>query len=248
MPARIHFGRILYGLGMIALGALGAAYTDFVLEWTPTPAQFPGRAAIAYVHAIILIVAGIALFSLRTARPAAMVLAAVWFVWDLLHLPLLITNWRAGLGGQFEILVMTSGFVILAAVLSEPPKRTWAMIARYAFAISMPMFGIVHTLYPTFVAAWIPHWIPGPAIFWVYFTAAAFCAAGLAILTGVLSQLAACLFAAMLSSWVLILHIPRVLRTPHDRHEWTTLFVAIALTGAAWTLSGSMAKMKTTKS
>jgi hypothetical protein len=43
----------------------------------------------------------------------------------------------------------------------------------------------------------------------------------------------------MLSSWIIILHIPRVIAALHDRHEWTTLFIAIAITGAAWVLAGS---------
>lgn len=244
MPAPIHVGRILFGFAMIALGALGAAYADFVLEWTPTPAHFPGRAAVAYLHAGVLIVAGFGLFFMRTARCAAIALSAVWMIWTLLHIPPLVANWRTGLGGQFEILALTSGLVLLVAMLSEPPNRNAATIARYAFAVSMPMFGIVHCLYPTIVASWIPKWIPGPGLFWAYFAAAAFWAAGLGILTGVLARLAARLFAIMLSSWVLILHIPRVVAAVHDRHEWTTLFVAIAMNGAAWTLAGSMEKMK----
>jgi uncharacterized membrane protein YphA (DoxX/SURF4 family) len=76
-------------------------------------------------------------------------------------------------------------------------------------------------------------------MFWAYFTGVAHCAAGVAILTGVLGRLAAKLFAIMLSSWIIILHIPRVIAALHDRHEWTTLFIAIAITGAAWVLAGS---------
>jgi hypothetical protein len=56
-------------------------------------------------------------------------------------------------------------------------------------------------------------------------------------LTGVLAGLASRLFAIMLSSWVLIVHIPRVMATPRDRHEWTTFFVALVLTGLAWILA-----------
>jgi hypothetical protein len=56
-------------------------------------------------------------------------------------------------------------------------------------------------------------------------------------LSGVLAGLASRLFAIMLSSWVLIVHIPRVFAAPRDRHEWTTLFVALVLTGLAWILA-----------
>lgn len=62
MPSLIRLGRGLLGFGMIALGVLGVAYADFLLEWTPVPAQLPARTAWAYVHGGLLIVAGLGLF------------------------------------------------------------------------------------------------------------------------------------------------------------------------------------------
>jgi len=83
-------------------------------------------------------------------------------------------------------------------------------------------------------------------MFWAYFTGTAHCAAGLAILSGVLAGLASRLFAIMLSSWVLIVHIPRVFATPRDRHEWTTFFVALILTGLAWILAQYLSRARQT--
>ena len=97
----------------------------------------------------------------------------------------------------------------------------------------------MHFLYPDAVANFIPNWIP-VRLFWAYFTGVAFWAAGLAILSGVLARLASRLLATMLSSWVLILHIPRVVAAVGDRHEWNTLFLAVAQTGAAWIVAGSL--------
>jgi uncharacterized membrane protein len=240
MSALIRLGRTMLGLGMIALGALGVAYADFILEWTPVPAHLPARSAFAYMHGAVLIVAGLGFLFEKTARLAATVLGAVWLVWTLLYVPRVIANWHAALGGQFEVLAMTSGLFLLAAV-SGPQDRNWiqAVIARYAFGVCMLVFGIVHFLYPAAVASWVPAWLPAH-LFWAYFTGVAHCAAGSAILSGVLAPLASRLFAIMLSSWVLILHIPRVAAALHDRHEWTTLFIAVALTGAAWILAGSL--------
>jgi hypothetical protein len=39
---------------------------------------------------------------------------------------------------------------------------------------------------------------------------------------------------------VFLLHIPRVAATPHDRHEWITLFIAVVISGAAWIVAGSL--------
>jgi uncharacterized membrane protein YphA (DoxX/SURF4 family) len=115
------------------------------------------------------------------------------------------------------------------------------LIPRYAFAICLPVFGFVHFSYPHAVADFIQPWMPA-RLFWAYFTGTAFFAAGLAMLTGVRARLASRLFAIMLSTWVLILHIPRVAVALHDRHEWTTLFIAIAMMGGAWTLAASFAR------
>lgn len=241
MSGSIRLGRVLAGIAMIALGAIGVAYADFILEWTPAPAAFPGRVLCTYLHGGLLVVTGFGLLFDKTARFAALALTAVWFLWTLLHIPLVLANWRAGLGGQFETLAMTSGFLVLAGALSPPEQqRTLVLIGRYGFAVSMPMFGVVHFLYPAAVADFIPAWMPG-RLFWAYFTGVAHFAAGLAILAGVLAVLASRMFAIMLSSWVLILHIPRVAARLHDRHEWYTLFIALALAGLAWVLAGSLA-------
>jgi hypothetical protein len=242
MPSTIRLGRVLMGIAMIALGAICVANADFIMEWTSAPAQFPGRIAWAYVHGVVLVVAGLGLFFDRTVRLAGLVLGSVWLLWTLVHVPIVVANWRT-LGGLFEALALASGLYLLADVSSHPPKRIQALISRYCYALCLPMFGVVHFLYPGAVASFIPRWIPGH-LFWAYFTGIAFWAAGLAMLSGVLALLASRMFAIMLSSWVVLLHIPRVVAAVGDRHEWNTLLLAIAQTGAAWIVAGSFALLQ----
>ncbi len=239
MPSTIRLGRVLVGFAMITLGAICVANADFIMEWTSAPAQFPGRVVWAYIHGGVLVLAGLGLFFDRTVRLAALALGSVWLLWTLVHVPLVIANWRT-LGGLFEALSLTSGLFLLAAVSGSAMKRTQAIISRYCYALCLPMFGIVHFLYPAGVANFIPKWIPAH-LFWAYFTGVAFWAAGLSILSGVLARLGSRLFVIMLSSWVLILHIPRVAAAVGDRHEWNTLLLALAQTGAAWIVAGSLA-------
>lgn len=241
MPSLIRLGRILFGVGMTALGWLGIVNASFIFEWTPVPAQLPAQVTLAYVHGIVLITAGIGLLFEKSARLSSLILGTVWLLWTLLYLPRVMANWRAALGAQFELLAMTSSLFLLAAVLEQPPKRIQAIVSRYAFAICLPVFGVVHFLYAAGVASWVPGWLPAH-LFWAYFTGIAHCAAGFSLVSGVLVRLSARLFAIMLSSWVLIVHIPRVYATPNDRHEWTTLFIAIALSGAAWIVAGNIAQ------
>jgi len=242
MPSTIRLGRVLMGIAMIALGTICVANADFIMEWTSAPAQFPGRMAWAYVHGVVLVVAGLGLFFDRTVRLAGLVLGSVWLLWTLVHVPIVVANWRT-LGGLFEALALASGLYLLADVSGYPPKRIQALISRYCYALCLPMFGIVHFLYPGAVANFIPKWIPGH-LFWAYFTGIAFWAAGLGMLSGVLARLASRMFAIMLSSWVVLLHIPRVVAAVSDRHEWTTLLLALAQTGAAWIVAGSFALLQ----
>ena len=246
MPNTIRMGRVLSAIGMIGVGALALAYTDFVLEWTNVPDHLPARAAFAYVHGAILVLAGIGLLFDKTVRVSALILELVWLVWALLRVPTVIANWRS-LGSLAEVFAITSGFLLLAGIVGPrtETKRKEALAARYCFALCMPAFGVVHFLYPAAVASWVPSWLPAH-MFWAYFTGTAHCAAGLAILSGVLAGLASRLFAIMLSSWVLIVHIPRVFATPRDRHEWTTFFVALILTGLAWILAQYLSRARQT--
>ena len=247
-----RWGRNLSGIGMIGLGGLALAYADFVMEWTRVPDHLPARTAFAYAHGLILIVAGLGLLLDKTVRAAALTLEIVWLMWALFCIPHVLANWRAAAGGMAEVFAISSGFLVLAGVSGprSKMKHAEALAGRYCFALCMPVFGLVHFLYPAAVATWVPGWLPGH-LFWAYFTGVAHCAAGLAILTGVLAGVAARLFAAMLSSWVLIVHIPRVFLAPRDRHEWTTFLVALVLTGLAWILadcwSGSPWRKRTTE-
>ena len=37
--------------------------------------------------------------------------------------------------------------------------------------------------------------------------------------------------------WVIVLHIPRVVAAVHTETEWTSLFVALGMSGIAWMLA-----------
>ena len=99
-----------------------------------------------------------------------------------------------------------------------------AAIGRYGFGVSLPVFGALHFIYHDYVASVIPAWVPGSPVFWTYFTGCAHIAVGIAILAGVQAQLAARLLGSMFGSWVLIVHVPRVLARPASQAEWTSLY------------------------
>lgn len=241
-------GRYAMALGILGLGMLSLIYGDFALQWQPVPAGIPGRTLLAYASGLILATAGLSMFFRRTVLPGAAILAFFVAIWILaLHLPNVIAGNAGAWLGLFENLALTAGFwIIVGAHTTSTPAGFSRMLGgnavrtgQCAFAISLPMFGLSHFVYFEGAAGMIPAWIPWPG-FWAAFTGAAHIAAGVSLLTNILPRLAAPLLGLMFTLFVLLLHLPRVIDAPGNRIEWTMICVATALTGAAWTVTGSL--------
>jgi uncharacterized membrane protein YphA (DoxX/SURF4 family) len=74
---------------------------------------------------------------------------------------------------------------------------------------------------------------------WVYLTGTGHIAAGLAILFGVLSRLAAVLEAAQITAFVILAHVPAVYDAPGDRVQWAMLVYAAAIAAAVWLVAAT---------
>jgi uncharacterized membrane protein len=237
------------GAAVTALGAQSLLLGIYVGRLEPIPDWVPGHDAIAYLTGLFLVVVGLCILTGKWARPAAFALTVVLLAWTLvLYVPQLVANPLGGaLNGTFETFALFGAAWVLAATLpAGSGKQKWdglvdrgTVLGRICFAVSLPVFGIAHFQYHDFVATWVPKWIPFP-LFWAYFTGAAHCAAGLAILVNVMARLAATLAAIMYGSWALIVHIPRIRAAPRDAFEWNGLFVATALCAGALLVAGSL--------
>jgi len=250
MTWAIWVGRILFALSMAALGVLNLIDGAFVLGVEPVPEAAPLRDVLPYLSGALLLLGGLAQAHVRTARFGALALALVLFVWcAALHAPRLIAdpNQPGALSAGFETFALFGAALLLAAALEgSPPLREslfakLGVVGRCVFAVSLPVFGLQHFQYVQAFADLIPAYMPF-GVFWAYFTGAAHIAAGLGILTGVLSQLAASLLSAMFTLFIVLVHIPRVIADSANRQEWTSLLVATALTGGAWLLAGMLAR------
>jgi uncharacterized membrane protein YphA (DoxX/SURF4 family) len=111
---------------------------------------------------------------------------------------------------------------------SGPVRESWIRAGRFAFGISLPVFGILHFVYPANVAALVQTAsvpLPWP-MFWAYLTGAGHIAAGVAIASGILARWGAVLAGIMYAPWVVTLHLHRVLDHPPgyqgDRPELTS--------------------------
>jgi uncharacterized membrane protein YphA (DoxX/SURF4 family) len=227
----------LYALAAILLGVLGIWFHDFAAPWQPVPAGIGSRLLLAYLSGALLLIGGVAILSRRGERAGALLLAAFYGFWVIfLHGPIVLADPGAlyKWNGVAEISFLTAGGIALFGSGAGGMRRTTTTVARFIAGFSAICFGSTHLVYSKETAAFVPAWIPPSQLFWAYLTGVCYIAAGLAIVSGVQSRLAATLTAAMMATFVVLLHIPRVVGSPGSHFEWCMLGVASALTGAAW--------------
>jgi uncharacterized membrane protein len=241
-------GHWLYAIGFLGLGVLSFIFDDYAMNWQPVPPSFPAHDAMAYVSAFLLSASGVGLLLHRTRIYAAVLLTAFIGLWLLvLRVPPLVADFFSAINwlGFAETLEMMTGGWVLAATLirltpdasasprlawiAKPSSLKWAILL---FGASLPLIGLSHFVYAKETAQMIPQWFP-QRLGLAYLTGAGHAAAGIAILLNVLPRLAATMEACMMGCFVLFLHIPGVVAEPTSRFQWTMMFVAISITGAA---------------
>jgi uncharacterized membrane protein len=250
-PARATLlGRVLLATGVAALGIQSLIHADFVSSLEPVPAWLPMRRVWACFIAGFLVIAAVGHLSKRHVRSAAIGLGAMSLLWLIVfHLPRLVAN-PASMSAWVvacETAALTGTAWVLVGALSVGGKSgpggftTGAAVAgRILFGLSLLLFGLSHFMYHDFVATLVPAWIPG-RLFWAYFTGAAHVAAGVSLLTNVMSRLAAALYGIMIGIFGLLVNAPRAVNF-NKPAEWDSLFVAVTLSGAAWIIAGCLQK------
>jgi uncharacterized membrane protein YphA (DoxX/SURF4 family) len=95
------------------------------------------------------------------------------------------------------------------------------------------VFGSAHFNYIDFTATFVPAWIPPSPTFWAWATGFGHLLAGFALVSDTLARLAASCLAGMMGSFVLLVHLPRVLGGPDLHAEWIMLGMSSTMTGSA---------------
>ena len=223
---------IVAGLLLIYLGILNAVYRDSLLTWQPTPDGAPWKMPFAYLSALILIVAGIGILLPQWRAKGAM-LGAGWVgLWALLlHLPHVVTDHNvAALLGLGEASANALGLATLTGCFDASKRAT---LLRLAFGLCLVIFGASHFVYAGFTAQMVPAWLPD-RLGLAYLTGAIHALTGACLLAGIRVRMAATIEALMMSSFVLLVHVPGVATAPQDRMQLTMLGMAGLLTTAAW--------------
>jgi uncharacterized membrane protein YphA (DoxX/SURF4 family) len=233
----MNYNAALYAIAAILLGIVTCVFGDFAMQWQPVPKGIGMHTPLVYLSGALLVAGGALVLSRRFERWGALLLTAFYGFWVVfLHLPLAFASARhiGAWNGPAEITFVTMGSVALLASSAGQMRRRLALLARILAGVSAIVFGCAHFNYIDFTASMVPAWIPPSQVFWAWATGAGHLAAGLALVSGIQARLAATLLAGMMASFVVLLHLPRVIAAPDQHVEWIMLAVASALTGAAW--------------
>jgi xanthine/uracil permease len=236
-----RLGRILVGLGLLGFGAENVLFGHYVVaRAAPWPADPSTQLAVACVTAALLLASGMALLTQRFVRLAGLVSGGLILGWSLaLHLPLALAGpaWGGHWTNVLKAATLASGLFGVAAADGRPLDRpVWALrtVAPYVAGAFFLLCGIQHFMFSSFVATLVPRFIPG-AMFWTYFAGVALVAAGLGFWTPPVRRVAATLAAAMVCSWVFLVHLPLVVTV--GRGEWMGVFEALAISGVCLVLA-----------
>jgi uncharacterized membrane protein YphA (DoxX/SURF4 family) len=180
----------------------------------------------------------------RSAALSALVITAYLLTWVLMLQAPRVARVPGSVGMWLDfcesLFLMCGGWIVFTSLV-EPGSRldmkfiareAGVRVARYLIGVSCLVFGLSHFVYAHFTAGMVPAWLPGRIDF-VYLTGVGHLAAGLGILLTIVPRHAATAEAIMISSFALLVHIPGVASEPGSRMQWTMLFIALAVAGAA---------------
>jgi uncharacterized membrane protein YphA (DoxX/SURF4 family) len=255
MGTLLKIGRFFFAISIAFFGAQYLLYGRFEGGLPLVPPWTPGAPALAYILGATLIASALSIATLWNARYSAISLGTLLLLSFLflhsLHASAILHN-GTDRTRAFEGLTVSAIAFTLAGILPNARNSltqniitNWPMhLGRFSFAFSMIIFGAQHFMYAAFIATLIPAWIP-VHLFWIYFTGTGFVVAGLSIATGILAPLASIGLGLMFLLWFLLLHAPRVAASPRNGNEWTSAFVALAVSGGSFILAAALARTKT---
>ena len=253
-----HADRYLFAAGLLLFGVLNIAFGAFSMPWQPI-VGIPLQPELARGAGALLSVCALILFVPRTAAWAAVLATAAFML--LFWIPQVVFLGQLALSHKglsvgaclplSEDTAMLCGAVTLTALTARGTalERSWlgspglVMTARIGFGLACVVFGLSHFVYADFTAQMIPGFLPFRLAL-AYITGAGHLLAGLAILSGVMARLAAVLEAVMMSSFVVLVHIPMLVAGPKPEAmqiDWTMLAAAMTLSGSAWIVARSLA-------
>lgn len=243
-------GHVLLAGTLTGIGVAGLAAGRLIAIWQGVPAALPRGAALGYLCACVSLACGLGLLVPRVAVIAARALVAYLLLWLLLiKAPPVIAS--PAVEGVYQSAGETAVLVAGAWVLYAWLAGAWdarhvgfalgdagVRLARVLYALALIAFGLSHFAYVRLTAPLVPAWLPAHGL-WAYLTGGAYLAAAVAILSGVLSRLAATLSAVQMALFTLLVWVPPLAAGHPSAGQYDELGVSLALTAAACVMADS---------
>lgn len=256
MHKLIQPGRVIFAIGIAALGILQFLVKDFIVARPPAAkwaADIPGKHAWAYISGLLLVIFALGIVLKIKARAAAISMAILVFIGSFLtrNLPDMagVTKlenllWTVN---AWKTLGLCGGALIVAASFSRQ-KKGLIMAGYIALAVFIVICGLAHFKFAGFTQMLVPSYI-GNGLFWTYFAAIALIAGGIGIVFSPTRKYASLLAGIMIFLWFVLLHIPRAIMLPPLSSvpiygEWMGVFESFAFSGAFFALAGLSSKPK----
>lgn len=229
------FGVALLAFATIATGLVNLIWGAFDPEHQPIQAfggNVPGAHPFAYVAGLALVAGGAMILRRRTARIGGTALAIVYCIVTVFWLPRLITappilgynisTYLGVAGGIFSTFLpaVAAWLVVVSLRDGVRPFGLAVRTARWIVGMASLVFGCNHLVNTAQLAVEVPHWMPFGSSFWTLLTGICFILAGIAIASGVLDVLAACLLGTMFIVFNAVMLIPEIFASPHDEGTW----------------------------
>ena len=234
-------GRRVLGIALLGYGVENVLFGHYVIaRAAPWPADPAAQFAVACITAAVLTAGGVAFLTQRLVRPAGLACAALILGWMLVrHLPVALAGpaWSGDWTNVLKAATLVAGALAVAVADGRPVPAvlsTLRTLAPYVAGAFFLLCGIQHFMFVTFVKTLVPWFIPG-AVFWTYFAGVALIAAGLGFWTPPVRRLAARLAAAMVFSWVFLVHVPLIGTVGPG--EWMGVFEALGISGVCLALA-----------
>jgi len=253
-----NIGRIFFGIAIAGMGFLTIYYGDFpYMLIPPKHSWIPGLVMLAYIFGAMLILAGACIVFEKKIKQVSLLLGSVllaifcfYFIpYELMVGPnyMHFGDWE----NAAKELALSSGAFVVAGCYSEKNENQLIRflsklipLGTILFSITIISFGVDHFLYAKDAADYVPSWVPYH-MFWTYLAGAALLASGIAMILKIKVELAATLLGAMIFTWFIILHIPRVIVSPvaYLGSEIASAFIALAYSGIAFVIAGASKKI-----
>jgi hypothetical protein len=245
----LKFARIVFGISVVSLGIQHFILDHITSTKPPTTSLLESSfLVVGLLYKIGLMTLGAAILFNYKIKSAAFSLGVLIFFWTLFrHFPLVIANITdpGELNSMFMALAVSGSSFIISNSIQQGCLLypTYLIVNRYVaklignslYGMAAIVFGVQHILYASFIASLIPTWIPG-GNFWSYGTGVALIAAGISITADRKSKSSSFWLGVMISLWIMLVHIPRILASPRDYYEWTSMFQALILATSAFVL------------